>query len=203
MSHSSPKKSSKKNGLIVTNLAQVVPPPAETAPKPPSGFDPSVRRGRGVRPWATLTAVAPKVAEELSASATFGEDFGGKQSAADLSELLTQSAAWRTQRNAASQWFDYVATEDTAAWKVTMRALERFRRAFEYALSCDPSVAARYPQTAEMFRARSAVAVRGAKTRAEKRATEKAKAEGKQPAAPSAPEAAKPEVSATPGAPTA
>ena len=80
------------------------------------------------------------------------------------------ASAWREEKVRTQHWLRYVTQGDASVWGVVLKELERLRKAFEYAASCEPSIRARYPQLAEMFRAKSAAGVRAGVTRAKNRA---------------------------------
>jgi len=165
------KNSKSKNVKVQTasGLAAVQPAPSAHPPEVPAGFDPSRPLVRGPQVWATLAALAPAIAAEL-ASPSFASDVGSKQDTSALAHAVMTASAWRDEKIRSKNWLRYVSQGDASVWSVVVKELERLRNAFEYAASCDPSVRARYPQLAEMFRARSAAAVRAGATRAKNRA---------------------------------
>jgi hypothetical protein len=167
------KKSNSKNIKLQngSRLAAIQPAPSAHPPDVPAGFDSSrsVGRGRGPHVWTTLAALAPAIAAEL-ASPSFASDVGSKQDTSALADAVITASAWREEKLRSQSWLRYVTQGDASVWGVVLRELERLRKAFEYAASCDPSIRARYPQLAEMFRARSAAGVRAGATRAKNRA---------------------------------
>jgi hypothetical protein len=160
----------KKNGARRRPNIQSSNGPIEKAPAPPAGFEaPVVGRGKGTRVWTMLGALAENVASELRDSETFASDFGEKQSPEDLAELLRTASRWRKEKSRARSWLAYTSDGDRTAWRAVLKGLDRFQKAFEYAIACDPTVAARYPHTAQMLRAKSASSSRAAATRAKKK----------------------------------
>jgi hypothetical protein len=152
-----------------SSLAAVLPAPSAHLPDVPAGFDSSRPIARGPHVWATLTALAPAIAAEL-ASPSFASDVGSKQDTSALADAVITASAWREEKIRSKNWLRYVTQGDASVWGVVVKEIERLRKAFEYAASCDPSIRARYPQLAEMFRAKSAAAVRAGATRAKNRA---------------------------------
>jgi hypothetical protein len=159
-------------------------PPNATAPDTPPAFDVNAPLGRGGNPWLTLVNLTPQIVQEIATSPTFVQDFGAKQSPQDLTSALQVAAAWRAKRNAAEKWAKYTKSNDGGAWRVALSRLKRFQKAFEAAVVADSKVAEQYPQTAEVFRTRSAAGARGAKTRAATKANDAALAAAKAEAKP-------------------
>jgi hypothetical protein len=152
-----------------SRLAAVKPAPSAHPPDVPAGFDPSRPITRGPHVWTTLAALAPAIAAEL-ASPSFASDVGSKQDTSGLADAIVTASAWRDEKIRSKNWLRYVTQGDASVWSVVVKELERLRNAFEYAVSCDPSIRARYPQLSEMFRAKSAAGVRAGATRAKNRA---------------------------------
>jgi hypothetical protein len=152
-------------GVGASGRVTASPAPHEHAPDAPSGFDASQPHQRPPAVWMTLSGLAPSVAKEVS-SPSFVEDFGLKQDPSLLADALAKGTAWREEKLRAETWLAYVRQGDASVWRIVLKELERFRKAFEYAVSCDASLAARYPHITEMFRARSAQGVRAANSRA-------------------------------------
>jgi hypothetical protein len=164
-------KKSKSKNIKVQNgsrLAAIQPAPSAHPPDVPAGFDPSRPIGRGPHVWSTLAALAPAIAAEL-ASPSFASDVGSKQDTSELADAVITASAWRDEKVRSRNWLRYVTQGDASVWSVVLKELERLRQAFEYAASCEPSIRARYPQLAEMFRAKSAAGVRAGATRARNR----------------------------------
>lgn len=152
-----------------SSLTAIQPAPSAHPPDVPAGFDPTRPIGRRSHVWATLAALAPAIAAELS-SPSFASDVGSKQDTAALADAVLTASAWREEKTRTQHWLRYVTQGDASTWAVVVKELERLRNAFDYAASCEPSIRARYPQLAEMFRARSAAGVRAGATRAKNRA---------------------------------
>jgi hypothetical protein len=154
----------KKNGRAVAGG------PKGAAPLPPPSFEASSGGPGKSRFRASLGALAQSLASELRSAETFASDFGERQSPEELAELLSAAGQWRAELIRARAWLDYAKDGDRAAWSAAVKGVDRFLKAFEYAVACDPSVASRYPQAAEVLREKSAIALRGAATRARKKA---------------------------------
>ena len=178
------RKNSKSKNVRVRSgsaLSTIQPAPSAHPPQVPAGFDPSRPLGRTPRVWATLAALAPAVAAEL-ASPSFASDVGSKQDTSALADALIVASAWRDEKVSSQSWLRYVSQGDASVWGPVLKELERLRKAFEYATSCDPGIRARYPHLTETFRARSAVGVRAGATRAKNRVKNRANASDGAPA---------------------
>jgi len=174
----SKKSSSKKSGSTVhpssknpspvqvsSNLLGAALPPTVRAPQPPDGVDLTLGVGRGGGVWPTLAGLAGTIAAEVRASPTFAEDFGSKVDPNALAQSLEHAAAWRDEWTRANNWLAYTRIGHNVAWRVSRKQLERFRLAFEHATACDPTIATRYPQLTELYRAQSAAGARASETR--------------------------------------
>jgi hypothetical protein len=153
----------------------VTPPPQEQAPGAPASFDPKEPVGHDVKVSPTLVALASLIGQELS-SPSFESDFGSKLDPSSLTDGLAKASAWRAEKVRSRGWLAYITQGDASAWRFVNKELERFRQVFECAVALDASVRARYPQTAEMFRAKSAVGVRAGATRARNKVKKEADA---------------------------
>ena len=180
-------KSSKKKSRTSKLPPKVTPAPTHGAPSAPAGFDTSqkVPMGSGVPQY--FGSLALQVSAELSAAPAFAADFGNKQDALEIAKSIDVALAWEKETRAARIWLNYVAIGLFASYATARKELDRFRVAFRYASSLDPTIPTRYPGTEALLRARSAVSARGAITRAKNRAAKAAP-----PSPPSPPHVADP-----------
>jgi hypothetical protein len=151
-------------------------PPAVGAPATPPGWAKSkwARPKEGLRPTETQAEVAGSAAAELQKSTTYVADFGANAPpVATVASNLVTASQWRDEWTSAKNWLAYCA-EQRQIWEDTsLEDVATLKPAFDYAVSRDPTITKRYPQTKLLVGSRSQAAARAAATKkAEKAAKE-------------------------------
>jgi hypothetical protein len=176
------KKGSKGAAPTPTPKIGAPPTPKEIAalPEAPSKGAPAAPAGTAVlapaevsrlaHPLATQIANVGAFVAELAASTTYEEDFGKSAPAqATLRDLFRLAGAWQTEHTHAAAWELLSRVNSERVWDASLRTFEQFKKEYLHALSNDPSIADRWPQANAFVGARSAVAQRGAATKAAKK----------------------------------
>ena len=182
-----------------------LPPAAGGIAEPPDGWVPAPpkgRRVRGLRPKGAQISDAVAAADELGKSSTYVEDFGSRApAAAQVAFVVTNAAQWRSTWQASKRACEYAA-QQRAVWENdAMAQMDALKPAFDYAMTRDASVSAKYAATAKYLGETNAIAARAASSR---KAAAKAAAKGSKGAQgataatePAAPAAAAPEAATT------
>ncbi len=127
--------------------------PKQGAPTVPGSFQKaSVGQGpRFILQRAQLQC-AMMVASELAGTTSVASDFGPYvPELAPIGAKLTLAAQWSNERAKAVAWQTYARSQEVLAWKPVMEALASLKPAFEYALSRNTAIAAKYPSLALFF----------------------------------------------------
>jgi hypothetical protein len=176
---------SSNNATIRPSLtgAGADPIPAVGAPRTPPGFDASVPLGRGPTIKVGQTKAASLAAAELSASATYTQDFGTRvPEKSVIAKALVFAAGWSTEAGNAASWAKYAKLEQREAWSPALALMAALRPFFVLTTQQDSELAAKYPATAQYFEATRAPSKRAASTRkAKKRAAAPAAATATSP----------------------
>lgn len=160
------------DSVVVSSLSNV---PSETAPKPPAGFTPPSRKGRGRLVYKAQVTNAAAAANEV-ASAAYEGDFGAHAPAAEkVGRALALAAASSQKLEEAKAWNAYVAEQARSAWSAAFDLTDVLDPPFAFALSRDPTLASRYPHLTKVLRApneagRRAQAAREANKKKKKKA---------------------------------
>jgi len=165
-------KTTKKAAAGSTLPLQADAVPSKGAPSPPVGFSvpPKNQRRPGALPNTQQVRDAADVAREITTSASYAADFGSRvPPAAAIASALTLAKGWSDELAAAELWQAYARIQYEAAWRSALGQMKLFAPEFKLAAQHDPAVATRYPQTKDFLGVRSALAQRGAQTRAQKK----------------------------------
>jgi hypothetical protein len=107
---------------------------------------------RGTQPKLAELAVLHDCVLELQRFTDYAGIFGKiAPPAAMVAQMFDVASKWSTDRRSASDWFNYVATEEGIAWKATRRILNRMKASFGLAAEVDPSLLTTYPSLARLF----------------------------------------------------
>ncbi len=127
-------------------------------------------------------ACAALVAEELARAQSVAMDFGPYVELAPIAARLGLASQWSSEREKAVAWQAYARSQEVVAWKPVLDALASLKPAFEFALSRNTAIAAKYSSLALFFRLAKQPGQKASRTRhAKKMATG---TQGKPPASP-------------------
>lgn len=175
-------------GQAATGSVTVTDPvPTTVAPSPPTTYV-ATKLGRGFRPQRAQIAIAPKMASELRASATYAEQFGaGAPAAASVADALVNAGGWSGTRQNAQAWYNYARQQENLAWKHAFGLTDTLRVPFEFGEARDATIGEALPSTAKFFGATKESGKKAAATRKKNRAEKAALAAQAPPAAPPPP----------------
>ncbi len=160
MNRSETKKSTTKSNATAEAAAPMLTPgdlpPTRTTRGAPAGWQKkqTSRKGKtGQRPKRDQIAYSLDVANELSSSTTYDQDFKGlAPPAATLSFLITNGAKWRKEWQAAKTYLAYVA-QQRAAWEdAALDHMDELKPTFSLVTAQNGSVAKKYPGDREVPR---------------------------------------------------
>jgi len=144
--------------------------PATPTPTPPAGYVPPTHYEMlGSHPRQAEVATAAAVVAELRGFTDYEKLFGSTVPPVEaMAAVLDLARQWRTERDAAAAWNEYVRGEDAVSWKVALELLDELKPAFQLAALKRPDIATTYPRLAAFFDSRRQIAQRAVATKKSK-----------------------------------
>ena len=109
------------------------------------------------------------MAAEMEAAPQYASYFGSTApDPAKIAERLHVASSWDEQYDAAFAWMRYTLAMRMFAWNSALGSIGMFKETFAPVIRRSDAAANLYPQTAQFFGVRTAMAARGTKTKTRK-----------------------------------